>query len=97
MTRLPTRLTRTDTLCPYTTVSRSIESDVLATRMARVAARLAIDAGGSDRDDEAPVGVAITHRKGGPGGVGVDRGVCHATDIGAPSPRCFPSLATKAD
>src|SRR3546814_1612022 len=29
-----------------------IESDVLATRMARGAARLAIDAGGSDRDDE---------------------------------------------
>src|SRR3546814_11413378 len=46
---------------------------------------------GSDRDDEAPVGVAITHRKGGPGGVGVDGGVCHATDIGAPSPRCFRS------
>src|SRR3546814_18820721 len=55
-----------------------IESDVLATRMARGAARLAIDAGGSDRDDEAPVGVAITHRNGGPGGVGVDCGVCHA-------------------
>src|SRR3546814_12742460 len=41
-----------------------IESDVLATRMARGAARLAIDAGGSDRDDDAPVDVEIGRASG---------------------------------
>ena len=70
-------------------VGIGIEDDMLALGPPRGARRLAVDAGGGDRADHAPVVAAVARLEGGPGGVVVD--LRHGVGIGDCGCACFPA------
>ena len=74
-------------------VGIGIEHDMLALRPPRGARRLAVDAGGRDSPDHAPVVAAVARLEGGPGGVVVD--LCHGDNMVAVRSHGFPRLAIK--
>ncbi len=80
-------------------LGRAIEHDILALRVARRAARLAIDAGGFHRADEAAIAVPIARFERAPGGIGIERErkrLRHATAIRASARASHPTACAQS-